>query len=77
MKHFLRFAAIVAVSSVLFSCSSASKGKSAGKDYCKCNKEEGIIEIAKCKKDVLKENKKNLENEEFQNAFWETVRECD
>ena len=75
MKCFLKLAAILAVS-VFFSCSPASKGKSAGNDYCKCNEKEGIMEIGKCKKEILKENKKNLDNPEFQDAFWKAVGDC-
>ncbi len=75
MKHLLRLAVILAAF-VFYSCSPASKGKSAGNDYCKCNDKEGIIEIGKCKKDILKGNKENLDNPEFQEAFWKAVGDC-
>ncbi len=76
MKHLLRLA-VIAATLGFFSCSPASKGKSAGNDYCKCNTEEGIIEIAKCKKNVMGDNKENLDNLEFQEAFWKTIGDCD
>ena len=76
MKHLLKLTAIAVVLG-FFSCSPASKGKSAGNDYCKCNQKEGIIEAAKCKKEVMENNKKNLDNPEFQEAFWKSVGNCD
>ena len=76
MKHLLKLTAIAAVFG-FFSCSPAAKGKSAGNDYCKCNQKEGIIETAKCKKEIMGNNKKNLNNPEFQEAFWNSVGNCD
>ncbi len=76
MKHVLKLTAIVAVLG-FFSCSPASKGKSAGNDYCTCNQEEGIIKIAKCKKEVMENNAKDLDNLEFQEAFWKAVADCE
>ena len=75
MKHLLKLTVIVVVVG-FFSCSPASKGESAGNDYCKCNKKEGILEIGKCQKELLKENKENLDNPEFQEAFWKAVSDC-
>ncbi|MDR1729332.1 MAG: hypothetical protein LBR52_01560 [Prevotellaceae bacterium] len=76
MKHVLKLTAFAAVLG-FFSCSPASKGKSAGDDYCECNKKEGIIEIAKCKKEVMENNKENLDDLEFQEAFWKAVGDCE
>jgi hypothetical protein len=67
----------VAVLGLLFSCSPSSRGKSAGKNYCNCEKKDGFIEIAKCKKDILSDNKKNFENKEFDKAFWDVINNCD
>jgi len=75
MKHLLKLTIIATVLG-FFSCSSASKGKSAGNDYCKCNQKEGIIETAKCKKEVMENNRKKLDNPEFREAFWEAVGDC-
>ncbi len=73
MNRLLKLTAIVAVLGS-FSCS--PNGKSSGNDYCKCNKEEGIINIAKCKKEVIENNKNNLKNPEFEKAFWKAVGDC-
>ncbi|HOI27614.1 MAG: hypothetical protein M0P12_03415 [Paludibacteraceae bacterium] len=62
---------------LMTSCSPAAKGKSAGEEYCDCNQEDGILSVAKCKKDVLSGNKEDLLNEEFQDAFWTAVSDCD
>jgi hypothetical protein len=75
MKCKFIFGAIIAIG-LFFSCSPGSRGKSAGKDYCNCEKKDRIIEIAKCKKDVLTDNKKNFENKEFDVAFWEAINDC-
>lgn len=73
MRRFFLF--IVMLSFV--SCSPASRGKSAGEDYCKCDRKDGVMEVAKCKKKILKENKEWLENPEFEEAFWKAVGDCE
>lgn len=75
----LMFKILILVSlSVLSSCSTpTSRGRSAGEEYCECSKKEDIFSISKCKKDVLKEHKDDLLNEEFKNAFWSAVADCD
>ncbi|MCQ2195781.1 MAG: hypothetical protein MJZ28_12650 [Paludibacteraceae bacterium] len=62
----------------LSACSTpASRGRSAGEEYCECSKEESIFSISKCKKDILKEHKEDLLDEEFRNAFWDEVAQYD
>jgi len=76
MNHFFRFIILV-VAVACFSCSPASRGKSAGNEYCKCDHKDGIMEIGKCKKEVLKKHKEDLTNLEFQDAFWAAVGDCE
>ena len=76
MNYFLRFV-ILTATYACFSCSPASRGKSAGNEYCKCDNKDGIMEIGKCKKEVLNKHKGDLTNLEFQDAFWEAVSDCD
>lgn len=61
----------------LASCSMEFKGRSAGNDYCDCKKAGDILDIAKCKKDVLKEHKESMKDKEFKNAFWESASNCE
>ena len=69
---------VLALMGALSSCSTpASRGRSAGEDYCECNRKDGIFNVGKCKKDVLKEHRDDLLNEEFQSAFWDAVADCD
>ena len=69
---------LLALLGCLFSCSTpTSRGRSAGEDYCECNRKEGIFNVGKCKKDVLMEHRDELLNEEFQTAFWNAVADCD
>ena len=76
MKHLLKLAAIAAMLG-FFACSPAAKGKSAGKEYCKCSKKDGIAETVKCQKEMMKKYKEDLTNLEFQEAFWKAVGDCD
>ncbi|MCB9017007.1 MAG: hypothetical protein WCU80_03115 [Paludibacteraceae bacterium] len=77
-KVYLSFAAFAAFAALTFlSCGPSSRGGSAGNEYCDCNQEDGILSIGKCKKDVLSANREDLLNEEFQQAFWDAVGDCD
>lgn len=75
-KLVTRLLLVVSVLS-LVACSSSYRGHSAGEDYCDCSKEEGILNIAKCKKEVMKKHKEDLLDDEFRTAFWEAVSDCD
>lgn len=55
----------------------SSRGRSAGEEYCECSKQEGIFNVSKCKKAVLKEYREDLLDKEFHMGFWDAVADCD
>lgn len=76
-RLYVQYGAGLLLMLLFFGCSPASKGKSAGREYCECDKEDGILNVAKCKKNVLKDHEEEFKNKEFETAFWETVEEWD
>lgn len=71
----MKYIQLILITIALASCSPASRGRSAAKDYCECDKEDGILNVAKCKKNVLMEHKEDFKNKEFDAAFWQQVED--
>ncbi len=58
----------------VLSCTRAARGRDAAVRYQQCDGESSLLKQAECKKNVLYENRTQLQDSAFSAAFWQQVQ---